>query len=86
MTEYIDTELLQRIGLKLWGPGWPQQMAAELQISERKVRRWARGTFVAPASLKPRLASIMQARGKDLRGLLDELNGEEDGKDHDDRH
>lgn len=74
MKDHIDLELLDRIGQKLWGAGWPQQMAAALQIDERRVRRWARGLKAAPASLKPRLTGLLEARGDDVRRLLEELN------------
>ena len=63
------SRLLVECGEALFGPRWQSELARELQVSDRTVRRWVAGTSEVPAGLYVDLLRLTQERA----AVLDEL-------------
>lgn len=60
---------LERIGEALYGPRWQSELARELGVADRTVRRWVSGETPEPEDLHERLKTLVRAKVKILRGL-----------------
>lgn len=65
------SRLLVECGEALYGPRWQTDLAADLGVSDRTVRRWAAGTQDVPQGAYTDLLRLTQERA----GLLDSLAG-----------
>lgn len=63
------SRLLVECGEALFGPRWQSELARELQVSDRTVRRWVAGTSEVPAGLYVDLLRLTQERAQALDDL-----------------
>lgn len=56
------SRLLAECGEALYGPRWQSDLARDLQVSDRTMRRWAAGTTDVPAGLYVDLLRLTQER------------------------
>lgn len=61
--------LLSDCGTALYGQRWQSELARDLGVSDRTVRRWAAGSHPVPADAWPRILRLLQARGTSLLEL-----------------
>ena len=66
------SDLLKRTGEALYGPQWQAQIARDLGISDRHVRRMATGEY----PLKPGMALDLWRIALERSALLDDLTEE----------
>lgn len=63
------SRLLVESGEALYGPRWQAELARDLGVADRTVRRWVAGTSEVPAGLYVDLLRLTQERA----ALLDSL-------------
>lgn len=66
------TALLREAGEALYGPRWQSDLARDLGVSDRTVRRWVAGQPI-PAGLWSELREDIRARQRVLAVLLTKL-------------
>lgn len=67
------SRLLVEAGEALYGPRWQSDLARDLQVSDRTMRRWAACTTDVPAGLYIDLLRLTQERGAKLDALAERL-------------
>jgi hypothetical protein len=68
----MNQSLLQRAGEALYGPRWQSEMARDLDVADRTVRRWIAGDEL-PAGIPQELKAICRDRIARLKDLVSEL-------------
>lgn len=53
---------LRTAGEALYGPRWQRQLAIDLGVADRTVRRWLAGRFNIPPDLPGRIRALAQER------------------------
>jgi DNA-binding XRE family transcriptional regulator len=69
MTQYD----LKNIGVLLYGPLWQAQLARNIGVSDRTVRRWYKGTNRIKASYEEKIKLIMLRRANSMKAFLSNL-------------
>lgn len=69
----MSAKLLHDTGAALYGPRWQSEVARELQVSDRTVRRWASGAIDVPAGVYVDLLRIATERAAELDALIERL-------------
>jgi hypothetical protein len=67
------SRLLTETGEALYGPRWQSELARDLAVSDRTVRRWAAGTTDPPPGIYADLLRLAIERGKALDALAKRL-------------
>lgn len=67
------SRLLVEAGEALYGPRWQSDLARDLAVSDRTVRRWAAGTTDLPAGVYMDLLRLTQERAAMLDALAQRL-------------
>lgn len=67
------SRLLVECGEALYGPRWQSELARDLGVADRTVRRWVAGTSEVPAGLHVDLLRLTQERAAALDALADRL-------------
>lgn len=67
------SRLLVESGEALYGPRWQCELARELGVSDRTMRRWVADTSAVPAGLYTDLLRLTQERAAVLDGLAERL-------------
>lgn len=67
------SRLLVECGEALYGPRWQSELARDLQVSDRTMRRWVAGTTDVPDGLYLDLLRLTQERGAVLDALAPRL-------------
>ena len=67
------SRLLVECGEALYGPRWQSDLARDLDVSGRTMRRWVAGTADAPAGLYVDLLRLTQERAALLDSLAERL-------------
>jgi hypothetical protein len=67
------SRLLVECGEALFGPRWQSDLARELAVSDRTVRRWVAGTAEVPTGLYVDLLRLTQERATVLDALAPRL-------------
>lgn len=65
--------LLREAGEALYGPRWQSDLARDLNVSDRTVRRWDAGQNEIPAGVWADLRGLLKARGLALASLRRKL-------------
>jgi len=60
---------LAQIGAALYGPRWKTEIARELDVSQRTVRRWSSGSYEIPEGIEEELGELRRSRIARLRAL-----------------
>lgn len=67
------SSLLVASGRALYGPRWQTELARDLDVSDRTMRRWVAETSPIPASLYADLLALTQKRMAALNALTPRL-------------
>lgn len=67
------SRLLVECGEALYGPRWQSDLARDLDVSDRTVRRWAAGTTDVPPGVYVDLLRLTQERAAALDALAPRL-------------
>lgn len=67
------SRLLVECGEALYGPRWQSELARELSVSDRTVRRWVAGTSDVPSGLYVDLLRLTQERAAMLDAIAPRL-------------
>lgn len=67
------SRLLVECGEALYGPRWQSDLARDLGVSDRTMRRWAAGTTDVPPGLWVDLLRLTQERAEALDSLARRL-------------
>jgi DNA-binding transcriptional regulator YdaS (Cro superfamily) len=67
------SRLLVEAGEALYGPRWQSDLARDLGVSDRTVRRWVAGTHDVPPGLYLDLLRLTQERAAALEALAPRL-------------
>ncbi len=70
----MTPETLRAIGRALFGRFYIVQLAEELDVSERTVRRWLAGQFRIPKGLDDSLGAILKLHNEELERVYYLLN------------
>jgi hypothetical protein len=69
----IGQSLLQRAGEALYGPRWQSELARDLAVSDRTMRRWVAGDGAPSPGVYLDLLRLTQERAQALDALAAEL-------------
>lgn len=69
----MNPDLFARIGAALYGQRWQSELARELGVSDRTVRRWVSGAFPIPPNVSVELHLILTRRSAACHELAREL-------------
>lgn len=61
---------LATVGKALYGERWQTELAIALGITDRNMRRWAKGTHAIPDNVRADLAIIVERHGRKLEKIL----------------
>lgn len=67
------SNLLREAGEALYGPRWQSDLARDLRVSDRTVRRWDAGQNEIPAGVWADLRALLKARGLALASVRRKL-------------
>lgn len=65
--------LLREVGEALYGPRWHTDLARDLDVADRTVRRWEAGATPVPDGVWADLRGLIVTRGAALRDLAERL-------------
>lgn len=68
----MSADLVQAVGVALYGPRWQTELARDLDVSDRTVRRWVSGDDV-PAGVTADLRRLCEARRQALADVIGRL-------------
>lgn len=74
MTTRKDLRLFARIGEALYGPRWQTDLANDLDVADRTLRRWIANESAIPAGVWEQLFSKLQGRRVLLADLCEEIS------------
>lgn len=66
----MTLDLLHSIGNALYGPRWQSELARDLGVSDRTVRRWSAGEHQVPDGIWWDLGIMMDDRRRELQFLM----------------
>jgi len=69
----VSSRLLKRVGEALYGPRWQSEVARDLEVSDRTVRRWVDGSYDVPDGVYLDLLALCQERVAELDELVEML-------------
>jgi hypothetical protein len=69
----MSSRLLKRCGEALYGSRWQSEIARDLRVSDRTVRRWVDGSNDVPDGVYLELLSLCSERAAELDDLIAEL-------------
>ena len=81
----MTPELLEQVGIALYGSTWIYALGAALETNPRTVRRWRAGTSPIPSGISKELFEFCEQRIavlEDLAGSLEVLKVEDWQKKH----
>lgn len=66
----MSSRLLKRCGEALYGPRWQSEVARDLKVSDRTIRRWVDGSSDVPDGVYLELLSLCTERAAELDDLI----------------
>lgn len=69
----MSSKLLRDAGEALYGPRWQSDLARDLGVSDRTMRRWAGGADDLPAGIAIDLRRLCEARAALLDDVIERL-------------
>lgn len=69
----MTPDLLAAAGAALYGPRWQSEIARDLDVSDRTVRRWVAGDQPVPPGVAVDLLRLLTERAADIDDLLPKL-------------
>lgn len=74
----INPELLEKIGLVLYGEHWKSGLSDALNLSSpRRMREWFNGERSIPQTILPELTKLLEDKIESASSLLKELKKEQ---------
>lgn len=70
----MSPALLHSIGNALYGPRWQSELARDLGVSDRTVRRWSAGEHQVPDGIWWDLDIMMSDRCRELQLLIQQTS------------
>ena len=67
----MSNKLLQDVGEALYGPRWQSDLARDLMVDDRTVRRWISGATDTPPGVYVDLMRLMTERAARLDELIE---------------
>lgn len=67
------TNLFRDAGAALYGSRWHAELARELDVADRTVRRWAAGEWPVPPGIWVTLRSMLRERANTCADLLEQI-------------
>lgn len=67
-------DLLKTIGKTLYGLQWQSDLARELGVADRTIRRWVAGDFEMPAGAREDLRQLCLKRSAELAELAGQID------------
>jgi DNA-binding transcriptional regulator YiaG len=74
MGSRMTPDQFRKLGEALYGPRWQSNMAHELGVADRTVRRWLVGRAI-PAGVEDALRAICARRQQEIDQAMAALNG-----------
>lgn len=65
--------LLREAGEAIFGPRWQSELARELNVTDRTMRRWVAGEFSIPQAVSAELRGILKAKGAAMAAVRRKL-------------
>lgn len=65
--------LLREAGKALYGPRWQSDLARDLWVVDRTIRRWDAGDSPIPAGVWPEIRALLKSRGLALATIRRKL-------------
>jgi len=69
----MTPDLLREAGQALYGPRWTTDLARDLDVADRTVRRWSAGAAPIPDGLGDDLRALLKERGFALAAVRRKL-------------
>lgn len=69
----MTPDLLREVGEALYGPRWQSALAADLDVTDRTMRRWAAGDGPIPDGVRDDLRAAIKARRAKISDLAKRL-------------
>lgn len=66
----MTPDLLRQCGVALYGERWQTALAADLQVTDRTMRRWLAGQFSIPAGVVEQVRALLVERQTRLTAVL----------------
>lgn len=66
----MSSRLLKRCGEAMYGPRWQSDLARDLKVSDRTVRRWVDGSSDVPDGVYLELLGLCQERAAELDDVI----------------
>jgi len=66
----MTPDLLKAAGKALYGPRWQTALAADLEVADRTVQRWAAGDSPIPEGVSGDVWLLLNWRGVEIADLL----------------
>jgi hypothetical protein len=70
----MDNEIFRRVGEALYGVYWQSDIARDLGVADRTVRRWASGHCTIPAGVSTELRTLCERRIEDIENAATNLS------------
>lgn len=65
--------LLREAGEALYGPRWQSDLARDLNVADRTIRRWASGEWDVPSTALVELRALLKSRGMAMAAVRRKL-------------
>lgn len=69
----ISPELLRQAGEALYGERWQTDLARDLDVNDRTMRRWATGQSAIPEGVAKQLRELLAMRTAAIEGVVSKL-------------
>lgn len=69
----MSADLLREAGEALYGTQWRSDLARDLNVADRTIRRWASGEWEVPPKALTELRALLKARGLALAAVRRKL-------------
>lgn len=70
----LISDQLRAVGQTLYGPAWQSPLAEALGVTDRTIRRWAKGEYEIPEGIAKELANVCRTRSIELERLAEKLS------------
>lgn len=72
----MSNKLLKDAGEALYGPHWQSELARQLGVNDRTVRRWVSGATDTPPGISVDLLRLCTERAQEIDVVIDRLKRE----------
>lgn len=69
----MTLDLLTKAGEALYGPRWQSELARDLDVDDRTMRRWVAGDSPVPSGVAVDLLRLLTERASDIDDLIPKI-------------